>query len=53
MKKLLLASAATLAGTAALAAGHSEEIKLGIILGFTGKTRYQNPFGRLQRKKDL
>ena len=37
MKKLLLASAATalVAGTA-FAAGHSKEVKIGIILGFTG-----------------
>ena len=43
MKKLLLASAATLAGTAAFAAGHSEEIKLGIILGFTGPIESLTP----------
>ncbi len=37
MKKLLLASAATaLAAGSAFAAGHSEEVKIGIILGFTG-----------------
>ncbi|PWJ13321.1 ABC transporter substrate-binding protein [Jannaschia seohaensis] len=35
MKKLLLASAATLATTAAFADGHSP-VKMGIILGFTG-----------------
>ena len=37
MKKLLMASAATAlcAGTA-FADGHAEEIKIGIILGFTG-----------------
>lgn len=37
MKKLLLASAATaLVAGAAFAAGHSKEVKIGIILGFTG-----------------
>ena len=37
MKKLLLASAATaLCANAALAASHAEEIKIGIILGYTG-----------------
>ncbi|MEQ9041350.1 MAG: ABC transporter substrate-binding protein [Silicimonas sp.] len=37
MKKLLLASAATaLCTNAALAASHAEEIKIGIILGYTG-----------------
>ena len=43
MKKLLLASAATLAGTAAFADGHAEEIKLGIILGFTGPIESLTP----------
>jgi len=37
MKKLLMASAATaLCTSAAFADGHAEEIKIGIILGFTG-----------------
>ena len=36
MKKILLASAATLAASGAFAAGHGNEIKLGVILGFTG-----------------
>ncbi len=38
MKKLLMASAATMAMTGgfAQAAGHSSEVKIGIILGFTG-----------------
>jgi len=36
MKKLLLASAATLAGSAAFAGGHGTEVKLGVLLGFTG-----------------
>ena len=35
MKRLLLASAATLAATAAFADGHSP-VKLGVVLGFTG-----------------
>ncbi len=44
MKKLLLATAATGAlGTAALADGHAETIKLGIILGFTGPIESLTP----------
>ncbi len=41
MKKLLLASAAVLAATPALADGH--ELKLGIILGFTGPIESLTP----------
>jgi len=37
MKKMLLASAVSaIAATAAFAASHSNEVKIGIILGFTG-----------------
>jgi branched-chain amino acid transport system substrate-binding protein len=37
MKKLLLASAvAAVAGSGAMAAGHAKEVKLGILIGFTG-----------------
>lgn len=37
MKKLLLASAvAAVAGSGAMAAGHSKEVKLGVLIGFTG-----------------
>ncbi|MEM8823660.1 MAG: ABC transporter substrate-binding protein [Pseudomonadota bacterium] len=42
MKKLLLASAATLAASAAFADGHSP-VKLGIILGFTGPIESLTP----------
>ena len=44
MKKLLLASTATLAMTgAAFAAGHGEEVKIGVILGFTGPIESLTP----------
>ena len=43
MKKLLLASAATLAATGAFTAGHASEVKLGIILGFTGPIESLTP----------
>ncbi|MFN3145316.1 MAG: ABC transporter substrate-binding protein [Paracoccaceae bacterium] len=44
MKKLLLASAATAAMTASAFAGsHSEEVKIGIILGFTGPIESLTP----------
>ncbi|MEM7643087.1 MAG: ABC transporter substrate-binding protein [Pseudomonadota bacterium] len=42
MKKLLLASAATLAASAAFADGHSP-VKLGVILGFTGPIESLTP----------
>jgi len=44
MKKLLLASAAvTSLATVAMADGHAEEIKIGIILGFTGPIESLTP----------
>ncbi|NSX55292.1 ABC transporter substrate-binding protein [Parasulfitobacter algicola] len=44
MKKLLMATALTaVTATGAFAAGHSEEIKLGIILGFTGPIESLTP----------
>lgn len=43
MKKLLLASAATFVATAAFAGSHSEEIKIGVILGFTGPIESLTP----------
>ncbi len=43
MKKLLLASVASLAAGTAFAGGHAEEIKLGIILGFTGPIESLTP----------
>ena len=44
MKKLMMASAATaLMASGALADGHAEEIKLGIILGFTGPIESLTP----------
>ena len=43
MKKLLLASAASLAAGSAFAGGHAEEIKLGVILGFTGPIESLTP----------
>ncbi len=44
MKKLLLASAATVAmGSVAYAGSHSEEIKIGVILGFTGPIESLTP----------
>ncbi len=44
MKKLLLASAASaLVASAAFAAGHSNEIKIGVILGYTGPIESLTP----------
>ena len=44
MKTLLLASAATLAlGTTAFAGGHAKEVKIGVILGFTGPLESLTP----------
>ena len=43
MRKMLLASAATLAASGAFAAGHGNEIKLGVILGFTGPIESLTP----------
>ncbi len=44
MKKFLLASAATaLCATSAIAGSHAEEIKIGIILGFTGPIESLTP----------
>ena len=44
MKRLLLASAATaLVAGAAMAGGHSKEVKIGVILGFTGPIESLTP----------
>lgn len=43
MKKLLLASAASLAGTAAFAEAHMEQVPIGIIFGFTGPIESLTP----------
>ncbi|MDF1856607.1 ABC transporter substrate-binding protein [Pseudooceanicola sp.] len=44
MKKLLLATAASaLVATSALAASHSDEIKIGVVLGFTGPIESLTP----------
>ena len=43
MKKFLLASAASLAATGALAEAHGETVKIGVILGFTGPIESLTP----------
>ncbi|SLN12981.1 ABC transporter substrate-binding protein [Roseisalinus antarcticus] len=43
MMKLLLATTAALLGTQAFAAGHSEEVKIGVIMGFTGPIESLTP----------
>lgn len=43
MKKLLLATTCVLAGSAAMAESHAKEVKLGILIGFTGPIETLTP----------